>query len=64
MAARWSRWTCRPGTRRKGQLPRRPAEALAAQLDIPLTESPGGRSGSPAEFARLLLELLQAARVG
>ncbi|MGK8503313.1 alpha/beta fold hydrolase [Nocardia asiatica] len=51
----------------KGKLPRRPAEALAAQLDIPLTEFPGGHSGftdAPAEFARLLLELLQAARVG
>ncbi|WP_425296293.1 alpha/beta fold hydrolase [Nocardia asiatica] len=51
----------------KGKLPRRPAEALTAQLDIPLTEFPGGHSGftdAPAEFARLLLELLQAARVG
>ncbi|MGY1946494.1 alpha/beta fold hydrolase [Nocardia asiatica] len=37
----------------KGKLPRRPAEALAAQLDIPLTEFPGGHSGftnAPAEL--------------
>ncbi|WP_280251837.1 alpha/beta fold hydrolase [Nocardia abscessus] len=51
----------------KGKLPHRPAEALAAQLNIPLTEFPGGHSGftdAPAEFAQLLLELLLAARVG
>ncbi|MBF6338650.1 alpha/beta hydrolase [Nocardia abscessus] len=51
----------------KGKLPRRPAEALAARLHIPLIEFPGGHSGftdAPAEFAQLLLELLPAARVG
>ncbi|UGT67439.1 alpha/beta hydrolase [Nocardia gipuzkoensis] len=51
----------------KGKLPHRPAEALAAQLNIPLTEFPGGHSGftdAPAEFAQQLLELLLAARVG
>ncbi|WP_181723132.1 alpha/beta fold hydrolase [Nocardia gipuzkoensis] len=51
----------------KGKLPHRPAEALAAQLNIPLTEFSGGHSGftdAPAEFAQLLLELLLAARVG
>ncbi|WP_280259781.1 alpha/beta fold hydrolase [Nocardia abscessus] len=51
----------------KGKLPHRPAEVLAAQLNIPLTEFPGGHSGftdAPAEFAQLLLELLLAAHVG
>ncbi|WP_280295839.1 alpha/beta fold hydrolase [Nocardia abscessus] len=51
----------------KGKLPHRPAEVLAAHLNIPLTEFPGGHSGftdAPAEFAQLLLELLLAAHVG
>ncbi|MBF6205130.1 MULTISPECIES: alpha/beta fold hydrolase [Nocardia] len=54
------------GRASKGKLPYRPAETLAAQLGIPLTEFPGGHSGftdAPAEFVQVLLERLLAARV-
>ncbi|WP_330230919.1 alpha/beta hydrolase [Nocardia sp. NBC_00508] len=54
------------GREGRGKLPYRPAETLAAQLHIPLTEFPGGHSGftdAPAEFGELLLDLLLAARV-
>ncbi|MGO4617533.1 alpha/beta fold hydrolase [Nocardia sp. 2YAB30] len=54
------------GRENRGKLPYRPAETIAAQLNIPLTEFPGGHSGftdAPTEFARLLLDLLLDARV-
>ncbi|MEU4342040.1 alpha/beta hydrolase [Nocardia sp. NPDC023852] len=54
------------GRESRGKLPYRPAAAIAAQLNIPLTEFPGGHSGftdAPIEFARFLLDVLLDARV-
>jgi pimeloyl-ACP methyl ester carboxylesterase len=54
------------GRESRGKLPYRPAQTLAEQLSIPLTEFPGGHSGftdAPDEFVQLMLELLLAARV-
>jgi pimeloyl-ACP methyl ester carboxylesterase len=51
----------------RGQLPHRPAAALAENLGIPLTVFPGGHSGftdEPVDFVDLMLDLLLAARVG
>jgi len=46
----------------RGQLPYRAAAALAARLDLPLTEFPGGHLGPverPAQFAHALRSLLE-----
>ncbi|MFI6575800.1 alpha/beta fold hydrolase [Nocardiopsis sp. NPDC050513] len=50
------------GVDSRGQLPYRTAAALAARLDLPLTELPGGHLGPverPAQFAEALHELLE-----
>ncbi|MFI9402711.1 alpha/beta fold hydrolase [Nocardia sp. NPDC052316] len=54
------------GRETRGHLPHRPAATLAARLNLPLTEFPGGHSGftdAPREFAHQLLDLLLTARV-
>ncbi|CAM4195406.1 alpha/beta hydrolase [Nocardia ninae] len=66
LAAHTDRLVLAAGRETRGHLPHRPATTLAAHLNIPLTEFPGGHSGftdEPTEFAHQLLDLLLAARV-